>query len=58
MVHDAQDFVPYFPSLIPDIKSTLFYLIPEVGSISAKSLGYLTRGLGEATFPDLQPWLI
>ena len=27
-------------------------------SISAKSLGSLTRGLGEATFPDLRPWLI
>ena len=24
----------------------------------AKSLGSLTRGLGEATFPDLRPWLI
>ena len=27
-------------------------------SISAKSLGSLTRGLGEATFPDLRPWLV
>ena len=30
----------------------------DVRSISAKSLGSLTRGLGEATFPELRPWLI
>lgn len=30
----------------------------DVRSISAKSLGSLTRGLGEATFPDLRPWLV
>ena len=30
----------------------------DVRSISAKSLGSLTRGLGEATFPELRPWLL
>eukprot|EP00804_Cyclotella_cryptica_P025389 CCRYP_016513-RD/>CCRYP_016513-RD protein AED:0.04 eAED:0.04 QI:135/1/1/1/0.77/0.7/10/4374/2912 len=58
MVNDARDFVPYLPILIPDLKSTLIDPIPDVRSISAKSLGSLTRGLGEATFPDLRPWLI
>lgn len=33
-------------------------ILKDVRSISAKSLGSLTRGLGEATFPDLRPWLI
>jgi HEAT repeat protein len=58
MVNDPRDFVPYLPTLIPDLKSTLIDPIPDVRSISAKSLGSLTRGLGEATFPDLRPWLI
>jgi hypothetical protein len=58
MVNDARDFVPYLPILLPDLKSTLLDPIPDVRSISAKSLGSLTRGLGEATFPDLRPWLI
>ncbi|KAL9182373.1 hypothetical protein ACHAXT_013025 [Thalassiosira profunda] len=58
MVNDPRDFVPYLPILLPDLKSTLLDPIPDVRSISAKSLGSLTRGLGEATFPDLRPWLI
>ncbi|KAL7541160.1 hypothetical protein ACHAXR_010687, partial [Thalassiosira sp. AJA248-18] len=58
MVNDARDFVPYLPILLPDLKSTLLDPIPDVRSISAKSLGSLTRGLGEATFPDLRPWLV
>lgn len=58
MVNDARDFVPYLPVLLPDLQSTLLDPIPDVRSISAKSLGSLTRGLGEATFPDLRPWLI
>jgi len=58
MVNDARDFVPYLPILLPDLKATLLDPIPDVRSISAKSLGSLTRGLGEATFPDLRPWLV
>jgi len=58
MVNDPRDFVPYLPVLLPDLKSTLLDPIPDVRSISAKSLGSLTRGLGEATFPDLRPWLV
>jgi len=58
MVADARDFVPYLPILLPDLKSALLDPIPDVRSISAKSIGSLTRGLGEATFPELRPWLV
>ncbi|KAL7456767.1 hypothetical protein ACHAWC_008242 [Mediolabrus comicus] len=58
MVNDARDFVPYLPILLPDLKSALLDPIPDVRSISAKALGSLTRGVGEATFPDLRPWLV
>ena len=58
MVNDPRDFVPYLPILLPDLRSTLLDPIPDVRSISAKSLGSITRGLGEATFSDLRPWLI
>ncbi|KAL7446874.1 hypothetical protein ACHAXM_011445 [Skeletonema potamos] len=58
MVNDARDFVPYLPILLPDLKSTLLDPIPDVRSITAKALGSLTRGVGEATFPDLRPWLV
>lgn len=34
MVNDARDFVPYLPTLIPDLKSTLIDPIPDVRSIS------------------------
>jgi len=58
MIDDPRDFVPYLPILLPDLKVVLLDPIPDVRSISAKAFGSLTRGLGEATFPDLRPWLI
>ena len=58
MINDPRDFVPYLPTLIPDLKTVLLDPIPDVRSTSAKALGALTRGLGEATFPDLRPWLL
>lgn len=36
MVNDARDFVPYLPTLIPDLKSTLIDPIPDVRSISGE----------------------
>lgn len=36
MVNDARDFVPYLPTLIPDLKSTLIDPIPDVRSISGQ----------------------
>lgn len=58
MVDDPKDFVPYLPILLPDLKAVLLDPIPDCRSISAKALGSLTRSLGEATFPELRPWLI
>ncbi len=58
MIQDPRDFVPYLSILLPDLKTVLLDPIPDVRSTSAKALGFLTRSLGEATFPDLRPWLI
>jgi hypothetical protein len=58
MINDPRDFVPYLPTLMPDLKTSLLDPIPDVRSIAAKALGSLTRGLGEDTLPDLRPWLI
>lgn len=58
MINDPRDFVPYLPTLIPDLKAILLDPIPDVRSISAKAFGSLTRGLGEGTLADLRPWLL
>lgn len=58
MINDPRDFLPYLPTLIPDLKAALLDPIPDVRSTSAKALGSLTRGLGEESLPDLRPWLV
>jgi hypothetical protein len=58
MINDPKDFVPYLPTLLPDLQVTLLDPIPDVRSTSAKALGSLTRGLGEHVFLELRPWLI
>jgi CLASP N terminal/HEAT repeat len=58
MINDPRDFVPYLPTLMPDLQSSLLDPIPDVRSIAAKALGSLTRGLGEQSLPDLRGWLI
>lgn len=58
MINDPRDFIPYLPTLIPDLQSSLLDPIPDVRSIAAKAFGSLTRGLGEDALPDLRPWLI
>lgn len=58
MINDPRDFIPYIPTLMPDLKGSLLDPIPDVRSIAAKALGSLTRGLGEDAFPDLRPWLL
>lgn len=58
MINDPRDFIPYLPTLIPDLQTILLDPIPDVRSISAKAFGSLTRGLGEDALPDLRPWLI
>jgi HEAT repeat protein len=58
MINDPRDFVPYLPTLMPDLKDILLDPLPDVRSIAAKALGSLTRGLGEDALPDLRPWLV
>ncbi|KAL3916015.1 MAG: hypothetical protein SGILL_005369, partial [Bacillariaceae sp.] len=58
MINDPRDFVPYLPTLVPDLKLSLVDPIPDVRSIAAKAFGSLTRGLGEDALPELRPWLI
>jgi HEAT repeat protein len=58
MINDPRDFIPYIPTLMPDLKGSLLDPIPDVRSIVAKALGSLTRGLGEDALPDLRPWLL
>ena len=53
MINDPRDFVPYLPTLLPDLKVVLLDPIPDCRSTSAKALGSLTRSLGEATFPEV-----
>ena len=50
---DHKDLEPYLTTLIPFLLNTLVDLIPETRAISAASLGYLVKGLGEEKFPDL-----
>jgi len=58
MINDPRDFIPYLPTLVPDLQAILLDPIPDVRSISAKAFGSLTRGLGEDTLTDLRPWLL
>lgn len=58
MINDPKDFVPYLPTLLPDLQTALLDPIPDVRSTAAKALGSLTRSLGEYILPDLRPWLI
>jgi len=57
MINDPKDFVPYIPTLLPDLKLVLVDPIPDCRSTSAKALGSLTRSLGDA-MSELRPWLI
>ncbi len=55
---DHKDLSPYLPSVIPGLKQCLLDPVPEVRSVSARALGAMVRGMGEATFHDLLPWLM
>jgi HEAT repeat protein len=58
MINDPKDFLPYLPTLIPDLQSAMLDPIPDVRSTSAKAIGSLTRGLGEDNLPGLRSWLV
>ncbi|XP_060530072.1 stalled ribosome sensor GCN1 [Cylas formicarius] len=55
---DQKDLMPYLPTIIPGLKTSLLDPVPEVRSVSARALGAMVRGMGEATFEDLLPWLM
>ena len=58
MINDPRDFVPYVPTLLPDLQVALLDPIPDVRSTAAKALGSLTRSLGDQILPELRPWLV
>jgi HEAT repeat protein len=58
MINDPKDLVPYLPTLLPDLQSSLLDPIPDVRSTSAKALGSLTRSLGDYILLELRAWLI
>jgi HEAT repeat protein len=58
MINDPKDLVPYLPTLLPDLQTSLLDPIPDVRSTAAKALGSLTRSLGEFIGVELRPWLM
>jgi len=58
MINDPRDFVPYIPTLLPDLQVALLDPIPDVRSTASKALGSLTRSLGDQILPELRPWLV
>ena len=49
---------PYLSTIIPGLKASLLDPVPDVRSVSARALGAMVRGMGEASFDDLLPWLM
>ena len=58
MIADAKIIIPYFPQMLPGLQNCLIDPIPDVRATSAKALGSLVRGVGEAELPELTPWLM
>ncbi|KAL7580198.1 hypothetical protein ACA910_012947 [Epithemia clementina (nom. ined.)] len=58
MINDPRDFIPYIPTLLPDLQVSLLDPIPDVRSTAAKALGSLARNLGDQILPELRPWLV
>jgi hypothetical protein len=55
---DQKDLSPYLSTIIPGLKASLLDPVPDVRSVSARALGAMVRGMGEASFDDLLPWLM
>lgn len=68
MVSEPRIIVPYLPQVIPGLKECLINEIPDVRAVSAKALGSLIGGVGEAELEglssdsnsneDILPWLM
>eukprot|EP00095_Tigriopus_kingsejongensis_P007819 maker-scaffold204_size260821-snap-gene-1.47 protein:Tk07819 transcript:maker-scaffold204_size260821-snap-gene-1.47-mRNA-1 annotation:"translational activator" len=55
---DQKDLSPYLPGIIPGLKTSLLDPVPEVRAVSARALGAMVKGMGEASFDELLPWLM
>ncbi|XP_071945406.1 stalled ribosome sensor GCN1-like [Antedon mediterranea] len=55
---DQKDLAPYLPSVEPGLKASLLDPVPEVRRVSARALGAMVKGMGEASFNSLMPWLM
>ena len=58
MINDSKILVPYIPQVLPGLKDCLLDPIPDVRATSAKALGSLAGGVGEAELgEDILKWL-
>ena len=55
---DQKDLNPYLGGILPGLKSSLLDPVPEVRTVSARALGAMVKGMGEASFEELLPWLM
>ncbi|VUZ56756.1 unnamed protein product, partial [Hymenolepis diminuta] len=53
-----EDLEPYIDEVLPGLRACLLDPVPEVRSITARALGAMVRGIGEACSKDLLPWLM
>ena len=53
-----QYMAPYVPLLVPELQLALVDPLPAVRATAAKAMGSLLRGMGEASFQGLLPWLL
>ncbi|XP_022698053.1 eIF-2-alpha kinase activator GCN1-like isoform X2 [Varroa jacobsoni] len=55
---DQKDLMPYYPSILPGLKTCLLDPVPEVRTVSARALGTIVKGTGEQCLDNLVPWLM
>ncbi|CAH8498798.1 unnamed protein product [Schistosoma turkestanicum] len=53
-----EELAPYVSTILPLLKTCLLDAVPEVRSAAAAALGAVVRGMGEASFSELLPWLM
>jgi len=58
LINEPKDIAPYIAMLLPELQTALVDPLPEVRGTSARALGSLVKGMGEAHFKELLPWLL
>lgn len=58
LIREPSDLLAYLDVVIPPLKKTLTDPIPDTRAVAARAFGGLIRGLGQAPFEDLVPWMI